>query len=262
MRGVAPKRKWEAKKQLSDATRMLTALVTVRRHFNARVTKLDPDLAMQEKSFRGAPSPMPRRSSAVLGAETSKGRTSEIFLAFGIIPLPLSNFFLTHINHIKQVRPSADSRHFKTGILILAADYSHQIGKSAPDALFRKIEPHSSWSEGSKVAWSVVTSEALAEEESSAHTVARSWLNSEIQNGAGRVEKASKLRGLKGENNNLSMSLIQSKSPSISRRAGIHLVYEVIFLPYPKLLGICDTALAPYTRTSLVLVAPYRVSYH
>ena len=76
------------------------------------------------------------------------------------------------------------------------------------------------------MAWSVITNEALDEAESSAHTVARSWLNSEIQNWAGRAEKASNLRGLKGGNNNLPMSLIQSQSPLISRWVGIPLEYE------------------------------------
>ena len=44
---------WEAKKQLSDETRILASLVIVRRNFTTRVTKLDKELALQEKSFQG-----------------------------------------------------------------------------------------------------------------------------------------------------------------------------------------------------------------
>ena len=47
--------KWEAKKQLADATRILTALVAVRRHFMLRVAKISNDLELQQKSQKGAP---------------------------------------------------------------------------------------------------------------------------------------------------------------------------------------------------------------
>ena len=47
--------KWEAEKQLPDATRIPTALVTARRHFEKRVTKLDKELVLQERSFQGPP---------------------------------------------------------------------------------------------------------------------------------------------------------------------------------------------------------------
>ena len=71
----------------------------------------------------------------------------------------------------------------------MVADYSMQIEKAAFDALYRKLEPNIAWSEGSHVAWTVIANEALAEAESSAHTVARSWLNAEIQSWAAKVEK-------------------------------------------------------------------------
>ena len=83
--------------------------------------------------------------------------------------------------------------------------------------LFRKIEPRPSWSEISHLAWSVITNDALAEAETSAHTSARSWLNAEIQSCAARVGETSKIRGIKDENNNLITLLAMSKSPSISR---------------------------------------------
>ena len=52
MRGVASKRKWETEKQIPDATRILTALVTASKRCIARVAKLDEELALQEKSPR------------------------------------------------------------------------------------------------------------------------------------------------------------------------------------------------------------------
>ena len=103
------------------------------------------------------------------------------------------------------------------GIFILVADYSQQIEKATYEVLFRKIEPHPAWSEGSHLAWSSITTAALTEAETSAHTCARSWLNSEIQAWAGRVDKVSKLRGLKDDNNNLINCLVHSKSPLTSR---------------------------------------------
>ena len=47
--------KWVAKNQLSDATKILTALVAVRKHFEMRVTKINPNLELQQKSQKGAP---------------------------------------------------------------------------------------------------------------------------------------------------------------------------------------------------------------
>ena len=95
----------------------------------------------------------------------------------------------------------------------MVADYAHQIENGVYDTLFRKIEPHSSWAEGSNLAWSVLSTEALSEAECSAHTVARSWLNSEIQKWSIKVDKCSKIRGLKDSNDNIIMALIPSKSP-------------------------------------------------
>ena len=47
--------KREAKKQLASATQISNALINVRKHFLARVTNLDQNLATQEKSNKGSP---------------------------------------------------------------------------------------------------------------------------------------------------------------------------------------------------------------
>ena len=95
----------------------------------------------------------------------------------------------------------------------MVADYSLQIENKAFGGLFLKIEPNTSWITGSHFAWSVVTSESLEQAETQAHVVARSWLDSIVQQWAAAVEKASKLRGLKGDDANVIMMLKPSGSP-------------------------------------------------
>ena len=105
------------------------------------------------------------------------------------------------------------SHHTHRNIYTVVADYSLQIEKHSFDTLFKKIEPNAAWSEGSHVAWSVMTPLTLTEAEIAAHVVARSWLNSEIMSWSNRVDKASKVQNLKDADNVLILTLLPSKSP-------------------------------------------------
>ena len=101
------------------------------------------------------------------------------------------------------------------GISTLVSDYSQQIEKLLFDTLFKKIEPNSSWSAATHMAWSVVTDSTLEDAETAAHVIARSWLNSEIQSWDGKVEKDAKMQNLRDADNNLIVCLKPSKSPLI-----------------------------------------------
>ena len=88
-----------------------------------------------------------------------------------------------------------------------------QVENKEFDWLFRQTEPNATWSTGSHVARPGITSESLEQAETLAHVVARSWLNSIVQQWAAAVEKASKLRGLKGDDANVIMMLKPSGRP-------------------------------------------------
>ena len=95
----------------------------------------------------------------------------------------------------------------------MVADYSLQIENKAFGGVFRKIGPNASWSTGSHVAWSVITSETLEQAETQARVVSRSWPNSIVQLRASAVEKECKLRGLKDDGANVIMMLKPSGIP-------------------------------------------------
>ena len=46
--------KWDAKRQLADATKILLTLIKVREHFQERVTQVDKSLVVQQRAHKGA----------------------------------------------------------------------------------------------------------------------------------------------------------------------------------------------------------------
>ena len=81
------------------------------------------------------------------------------------------------------------------------------------DILFKKIEPASERHEGSQLARKVITKATLSSDETRSRVVARSWLNSHIQNWSSDVQRATKTRGLRDDSGNPIPMLVASGSP-------------------------------------------------